>query len=698
MPIIRSISRRTSRKVIPGALAAGVAALLLASQGTTAVAVGSSTTGPMVTVAQGSGTAPLSNGTPLGTTDPNTPVDLSFVLKARNVAALDAQVQAGWHAPYLTTQQFAAQYGQPASVVQNIENYLNGFGITTSAYADGLDISANGTAKQFNKALGVSLQNFRVKAPSSNGAPKQETVYGSLNDPQMPAQFGNPVLAILGLSNYSPFVSHAIPAKKTQAVTTPAVQGATTSSIPAGELSPFDFVNRYKLNTLEAGGARGQGETIGIVTLAAIDPSVPRALWNNYLGLNEPASRLKLIPIDGGAPGPSLDVGTEETDLDVEQSGAIAPAAKIRVYEAPNTDPGFADAFFAAASDNIADAVSVSWGESETYVLQTVAQHTETPAYVAALDEAFVELAAQGQSDFSATGDYGAYDAVPDVGTTNLAADSPGDSPYTTAAGGTTLPGLQTYAVTNSGGNTTGTESVNIPAERSWGWDYLWPLFQAFGYSDEESMAVDPNFIGGGDGGYGVLEPRPSYQGNVSAFNDRPYLTPTAYVQEAPGLFLPTAFDFNPSPPLKSGVQLSGRAIPDLSTNADPQTGYADYDPELFDGGFILYGGTSFVAPQLSGAAAVIDSYVGHRVGLWNPSVYAFANGAQSPFTPLNDTTSYSGKHYLFQTNLHRVSKALPGVFSNNNLYYTGDPGTTWNPAAGLGIPDLTALAKDFAQ
>ncbi len=164
-------------------------------------------------------------------------------------------------------------------------------------------------------------------------------------------------------------------------------------------------------------------------------------------------------------------------------------------------------------------------------------------------------------------------------------------------------------------------------------------------------------------------------------------------------MFEPTNFTLNQNPSLGSGSS-TGRGVPDLSTNADPQTGYAVYDPTLFaaDGGFEQYGGTSFVSPQLNGTTAVIDSYVGHRVGFWNPKIYAFANGASSPFTPLNDTTAFSGKQYLFQTNLKGVSKALPGVFSNNNEFYTGKPGTTWNPASGLGIPNLTALAKDFAK
>ena len=70
--------------------------------------------------------------------------------------------------------------------------------------------------------------------------------------------------------------------------------------------------------------------------------------------------------IDGGAPGPSGTAGSDETDLDIEQSGALAPGANVISYQAPNTDYGFSDGFFTAASQNVASTVSTSWGESET--------------------------------------------------------------------------------------------------------------------------------------------------------------------------------------------------------------------------------------------------------------------------------------------------------------------------------------------
>ncbi len=89
------------------------------------------------------------------------------------------------------------------------------------------------------------------------------------------------------------------------------------------------------------------------------------------------------------------------------------------------------------------------------------------------------------------------------------------------------------------------------------------------------------------------------------------------------------------------------------------------------------WGGTSFVAPQLNGSTAVIDSALGRRVGFWNPAMYrtaldpAWPSG--SPFTPLDQAGT-----------------------SNDNLYYTGNPGEPYNEAVGLGVPDLTKLAGDL--
>ena len=84
----------------------------------------------------------------------------------------------------------------------------------------------------------------------------------------------------------------------------------------------------------------GAGRTIGIVTLASLDPENAEYFWKHILHLATKPGRITLDNVDGGA-GPVSDAaGSGETTLDVEQSGALAPDANIVVYQAPNSEQG----------------------------------------------------------------------------------------------------------------------------------------------------------------------------------------------------------------------------------------------------------------------------------------------------------------------------------------------------------------------
>jgi hypothetical protein len=79
-----------------------------------------------------------------------------------------------------------------------------------------------------------------------------------------------------------------------------------------------------------------------------------------------------------------------------------------------------------------------------------------------------------------------------------------------------------------------------------------------------------------------------------------------------------------------------GRNVPDISLNADPDTGYillytsdqTGFSVEQFGGG------TSFVAPQINGITALYAQALGHRVGLLNIPLYQL----------LRDGNPYTGK------------------------------------------------------
>jgi subtilase family serine protease len=621
-------------------------------------------------VASGINAATLPGVTVFGDTPPSTPEAVSFILKEQNVGALEFAVERGIN-HYLSVSQFASVFGQSKSNVSALTSYLAHFGIKTTVYADRVDIATTGTAGEYDAALDVTQKQYHVPAiPGSNGQSgiPAQTVHGNAQQPLLPYRLSHFVLAILGLTNYGPYADNAT--KPTSSLLKP--QAGSSNSclaafgLPNGCHLPSFFTSTYNLNPLYSHGATGRGQTVGIVTLAAVDPGSPEYFWSNIANVNRTGS-FTVDNIDGGPPAPSLATGTDETDLDIEQSGSIAPGANVIDYQAPNTDPGFVDAFFTAASQNIASDVSASWGESETLLKAAVFSGTEAATYAAAFDESFLEMAAQGQSAFTSSADAGAYTASEDLGTTDLSADTPADSPYITAAGGTTLPWTGTLTGPD------GTATVTVPKQRTWGWDYLWqgvatitgePLAQA-----AESLVV------GSGGGFSNIEPTPLYQYGVSGthnFHAVEYLTPTDYTTVAPGLTEPTEWNFNATPSVTTGYG-NGRAVPDLSTDADPQTGYLVYGAVFGGNDLAEYGGTSFVAPQLNGATAVIDSALGHRVGFWNPSIYAAAVSGHSPFTQLNTAGT-----------------------SNDNIYYTGNPGEAYNQGIGLGIPNLAELTGDF--
>src|SRR5579875_1676085 len=109
--------------------------------------------------------------------------------------------------------------------------------------------------------------------------------------------------------------------------------------------------------------------------------------------------------------------------------------------------------------------------------------------------------------------------------------------------------------------------------------------------------------------------------------------------------------------------QHSGRGVPDVSGDADPETGYQVY----VDGQSAPIGGTSAVAPLWAGLLALVNQKRGKAVGYLNP--------------------------YLYQ-NYQQLSqsKALRDVTSGNNGAYSAGPG--WDACTGLGTPDGSRLLQ----
>ncbi len=599
-------------------------------------------------------------------------VAFTVALKLRNTAAAEATL-ASLYTPgspqfhqFLRSGDFKAQFAPTADTVARVMQHFRsaGFSVTQTTSTQ---LVVSGNANQVEAEFGVPLHEYEVPATADHAAARFHAPAGS---PTLPTAIADAVQGVVGLDSRPRYRPHVIRSgartalASLKSVTSPQSSGTTN---PPGLLTVQDFAQYYDVNPLYARGLSGRGSTIGIVTLASFTPSDAFTYWNS-LGLKVSPKRITEIQVDGGSGPPSDKSGSDETTLDVEQSGGIAPGANIAVYEAPNTSQGFIDAFAAAIDANQADTISVSWGEWEFFDTLAVGGPVVDPvtgrnvSSLQAFDDLFLQAALQGQSMYAAAGDSGAYDEVrdlgvpaypPPAGSQVLSVDDPAAQRWMTAMGGTTLPGTQTF---NNG------FSVNIAAEQAWGWDYLIPLCTQLGF-DPVSCGI---YSVGGGGGVSSFVPRPFYQEGIRGIQN------TASGQ--------TLLDFTQSPPalittLPAGFH--GRNVPDLSLNSDPETGYVIYYTSSVTGPGVatFFGGTSFAAPQFNGVTALFDQALHGRVGLMNFALYRLARSGDA----------YEGRN-----------APLRDITAGDNWGYSAHQG--YDQATGLGVPDVAHLLRALAD
>ena len=120
-----------------------------------------------------------------------------------------------------------------------------------------------------------------------------------------------------------------------------------------------------------------------------------------------------------------------------------------------------------------------------------------------------------------------------------------------------------------------------------------------------------------------------------------------------------------PSWQSQAGVPLlkgkSGRGVPDVSADADPETGYQ----VLVDGQNTVIGGTSAVAPLWAALTCRLAQALGRPLGLLQPLLYAGV-------TP------------------GATASGFRDITTGNNGAYAAAPG--WDACTGLGSPDGTVL------
>ncbi len=369
--------------------------------------------------------------------DPNRMLDITVSLSFRNQPALNAFIQrvsdprSSSYGRYLTSTQFAAAYGPTPDDVQQVIDHLRRHGLTVgSVSSNRMLVDAAGPVRSVEAAFGVTISDWHDRDLDRD-------FFGNDTQPSVPAAIAPSVVGVLGLNNHYRF-HHAATRAPRLAPRVPPGNG------PAGGYTPSNLKTAYGVDPLAASGISGSGQGIGLFELDQFNQANITKYDTQY-GLVTSAPVVQLV--DGGPP---LGLGQVEVELDIEVAQAFAPGAGITVFEAPNTDIGAVHGFTAMVSSNMASN-STSWGACEPLT---------SASFMDSLHQIFQQAAAQGQSFFAASGDFGAFDCANSQPPSNqLAVDNPASDPLTTGVGGTTLTinALNSSYISESAWSTTAT-------------------------------------------------------------------------------------------------------------------------------------------------------------------------------------------------------------------------------------------------
>jgi uncharacterized repeat protein (TIGR03803 family) len=332
-----------------------------------------------------------------------TNLNLAIALPLRNKEGLQNLLQQIYdpaspnYRHYMTSAQFAEQFGPTEKDYQALVAFAKANGLTVSGtHPNRALLDVRGSVTDIEK-------NFRVKMHTYKHPTEERTFYAPDVEPSL--DLAVPVLHISGLDSYWQ------PQPRFKATRNAGAHaGPHVGSGPGGDYMGNDFRAAY----VPGSALTGAGQTVGLLQFDGYT-SNDIAYYEATNGL--PNVMLTNVLLDGFDGTPTGYGGEVEVSLDIEMVISMAPGvSNVIVYEAGPYGL-WHDILNRMATDNLAKQLSCSW---------------YTPGGGADLvaDGIFQQMAAQGQSFFNASGDDDAYTAL---------IDFPGDTPYITQVGGTTL-------------------------------------------------------------------------------------------------------------------------------------------------------------------------------------------------------------------------------------------------------------------
>ena len=364
---------------------------------------------------------------------------------------------------FLTAQQFTDRFSPTVEDYQAVVDFVTANGFTvTDRPANRLIVPIHGSVMQIERTFNLSMNIYQH--PTEN-----RPFFSPDREPTL--NLTVPVKHIAGLDNFS--VPRPASTKAPNGQSIP----STTGSGPSGSFLASDMRAAYYGGT----ALTGSGQCVGLAEFGGYDIADVNSTFST-VGQSYSVPVNKVL-VDNASPGPANSYDAEQV-LDIVQAIGMAPGlSQVRVYIAPydfvSSPPYVFEAnsedvqlFNTMASENVCKQLSVSWNwEPE-------------PANLGMNDNAFEEMAAQGQSLFVASGDYGAYpnnagyyypqeDAhVITVGGTSLTTTGPGGAWQSETTWDTTNPNIcdinngSYYCGFGSGGGIS-PDSVPIPT-----WQY----------------------------------------------------------------------------------------------------------------------------------------------------------------------------------------------------------------------------------
>ncbi|WP_347469322.1 S53 family peptidase [Burkholderia stagnalis] len=351
----------------------------------------------------------------LGPCDPAERIHVTIMLRRQEEGDLDTllhQLATGDpNARPLSRDAFAQRFSAAPDDIRKTEDFARRHQLTVER-VDPVEsvVVLSGTIQQFETAFAVKLERFEHRSIGQ--------YRGRSGAIALPDELGDAVTAVLGLDSRPQARPHFRlrppfrPARGGTAVTFTPPQLAALYGFPAGD---------------------GAGQCIAIIELGGGYRAADIAQYFRGLGIATPPTLVD-VNVGTGRNAPTGDPSGPdgEVALDIEIAGAIAPAATIAVYFAPNSDAGFIQAVNAAVNDtkHRPSVISISWGGPEAIWQAQSAQ---------AFNRVLQAAAAQGITVCAASGDSGSGDGLQD-GAEHV--DFPASSPYVLGCGGTHLDAL----------------------------------------------------------------------------------------------------------------------------------------------------------------------------------------------------------------------------------------------------------------